>query len=223
MSANRIYFSIAAITSAAFAIGMLLAFPLAFWNFGRIFASVLVASSVWLFSLSLHRRSTDTALGLGGVAAALCFVHLLVSIRILVFSVTDESNLTAAFCVANTAFGLIILITANAAAGIIDRNIQRNDTGGEFAKVAQALRALAGNATDTDIKAELLRLAEELRYYPRWILQDGPLVPDPAQHVANLERSLQTSDADATRARLVELRRALEAAKLSIQPKYSKV
>lgn len=222
-AAGRFLLAITVIASCAFVLVSALVFPPESWGAGRVAATGLVLSSLWISFLALKRKSADVVLGLSGAVGVLCFAHLLLSVRILVYSVHGDANLTIAFSVGALAFGLVILLVANVAAGIIDLNIRRNDTRSEFSRLATDLRELSAQAGDAGLKSELLKLAEELRYYPRRIAQDGTLGPAVMQSMALLRTHVGAGQVEPGRSALGELRRGLEQSRREIESNYSKV
>lgn len=223
MGLNRFMVLIAAIVSAAFLGGMALVFSPESWNNSRIAASALVLFSIWLYVIVGRHRSTDVNLGLLGITGFLCLLQLLFAVRILFFALGSDSGLALALCVAGFASGLLLIPLVGVAARIIGDNIRRNDTPGEFPKIARALADLTGELDNPPLRAGLIQLSEDLRYYPRHILEDGALDPAIRTHLDALTQHVQARAFDQAGAALASLRLALERAKVSIQANYSKV
>lgn len=222
MTAKQLFSSIAAIGAAAFVLGAAVYFPLEFWNGARLFAAAMVPASLWLFAYTSRGTTTDVNLALAGITGFLCTVHLLAAVRIFAFATGEEHSLTAVFCIANLAFGAVILVVAGAAAKLIAANIERNDTGSEYSRIARDLAQWANQADDPGTRQALLALAEELRYYPRRIRQDGVLPHDVDGRAADLGRLLQARAWSDAGPAIGALRRALEASRMSVQSNYTK-
>lgn len=222
MKEKQLPILIAAICSLAFALGALAYFPIHFWNGARLFAAMMIPASLALFAYTSLRYSTDVNLALTGIAGFLCTTQLLASIWIFAFAAGEEHNVTAVLCIANFAFGAVIFVVVSSAAKLIAANIERNDTRSEYSRIAMSLSLKANQADDPGTRQALLMLAEELRYYPRRIIQDAPLPSEIVSRTTNLDQLLQARAWNEAATAIEQLRRALEASRISIQSKYTK-
>jgi hypothetical protein len=220
---NRFLTLVAAILSMAFVVSLALVLPLDTWTPLRSTAAFLVLSSIWLYVITGSRRSTDVALGSLGILGGLCFLHFVASIWIFYQAITVGARVIWVFCVAGFAAFPLIVMAVNAAAKIIGDNIDRNDTPGEFPKIAGALANLSLETSDESLKTDLLRLSDELRYFPRVLAQDGWPLAECGQHLAALTQQVAAGSLDGARIELAALRRELERLRADVQRRYSKV
>lgn len=222
MTAHRFLLAVALVLGGAFVAGAAAYFPADFWTAPRLFAAGMVPASLGLLAWTGRARSTDAGLAAMGISGALCLAHLLVSARVFAFAIDGEGSLTLVFCIANLAFGALILLVARAALPVIERNIERNDQGSEYARVARDLAGHAAGTEDAGLRDALLALAEDLRYFPRHVALDGPLPGGVDDRASDLARAVAARDWMEARAALANLRGALEASRRSILTRYSK-
>ena len=222
MSAQRSITTLAAIGAVAFTLAVLVYFPLDFWTGVHVFAAAMIPVSLGLFAYTSYEYPTEVNIGLAGIAGFLCVAHLIAAGRIFAFGIHGDPKITAVLCIANLAFGGGIVVVVGASARIIAANIERNDTGSEFSRLARELSQWANGADDAETKRALLALAEELRYFPRRIRQDGGLPEDVDARAAELNRLVSARAWADSRQKLAELRRSLEASRISIQSTYTK-
>lgn len=224
MGLNRLLLWAAALLSVTFVGGLVVLAPVAFSTLGPVLAIALVLFSIWLYVICGWSRSADINLGVMGISVVLCTLHLAFSVRTLLLAVGGDSGILLVSCMAGFAGGLLIILLVRGVAGVIGANIARNDTGGEFPKIARTLRQWGSDLEGSDrLRADLLNLADELQYYPRVIAQDGPLDPAIHTHLEDLQQHLRASALEPAAASLAALRRVLDHSRQTIQAHYSKV
>ena len=222
MNSKQLVILIAAIVAVAYVLGVSLYFPLDFWNAARLFAAAMIPASIALFAYLSLGYSTDVNLALAGIGGFLCTVQLLAAIRIFTFATGEENSMTAVLCIANLAFGAVIAVMVKMAAKIVSENIERNDSGSEYSRIARDLTLWANQTDEPGTREALLVLSEELRYYPRRIGQNFPLPADVTSRLAALSQAIQARGWNDATAAVGELRRSLEASRLCLLSNYTK-
>lgn len=182
----------------------------------------MVPVSLGLFAWTSKDLNTDINLATMGISGTLCVVHIIFGLSVFAYATGDRSDLTTVFCIAHLAFGALIVLILRATTPIIAKQIERNDTGSEYNRIAREITTWSSSVDDKQLRDALTALAEELRYYPRHTYLDGPLPDRVEELVDDFATYIRAKDWVRANCELQTLKVALERSSKKIISRYTK-
>lgn len=188
------------------------------WNQTSYFSAFIFTLSLSLLTLLPIGKSRDSKIGLLGPYGVFISLFLVSSFSIFVVSLGFPGKLAEVLVIINTALGIVGALFLAASGKIIQRNLAQSELPSFQSRLVSEINALSRISKNNAIRSSLERLAEDMRFLPRDVIDsDKQYQADVMRNITLIRDSLEKDDIELINSNLDEFSNSIKAYEDSVK------
>ena len=188
------------------------------WNQTSYFSAFIFTLSLSLLTLLPIGKSRDSKIGLLGPYGVFISLFLVFSFSIFVVSLGFPGKLAEVLVIINTALGIVGALFLAASGKIIQRNLAQSELPSFQSRLVSEINALSRISKNNAIRSSLERLAEDMRFLPRDVIDsDKQYQADVMRNITLIRDSLEKDDIELINSNLDEFSNSIKAYEDSVK------